>query len=623
VALYGYAGKMLRIDLTEGKFSDEPLDPGFIGEYIGGAGFGAKCLYQESPRNVEWSDPENPIIIANGPLSNTTVGGSGTMCVTTKGPMTDLAGSSQANGYWGGFLKSCAYDGLIIRGKAPRWSYLLISPERCEMRDATHLAGKDSQETQELIKKELGTPERLSVYCVGPAAERGVRFSMIIGDGSHTSSKNGMGAVMAAKNLKAIAIARGNFKTPFGNEERLKELSRELHQKALEYLDGSRHKWGTNGAFSNLVAAGALPVKNYTTNLFPEHEKMNGQYVRTHFERIKRIPCMSCGIHHNLLMKVTEGPYAGFVGEEPELEVFTGLGSQLGITDAGAIFVLLDDVDRMGLDVNEMGWVMGWVMECFEKGILTIKDTDGIEMTWGNVESVRKMIRKIAFREGIGDLLAEGVKRASEKIGGEAEHMAVCTKKGVTPRGHDHRARWTEHLDTCFTNTSTLEATFAGTRPNLLGLPPVVANFSPWEVPAINARTNGWHIIEDCMGVCRFNMTVPQLVTDAYNAATNANISLVDIVRLGRRMVNILRVFNIKNGLTKDMDAPSTRYGSAPVDGPAKGLSLSKHWPVVQEVYYRMMGWDPQTGKPTPETLKDLGLEELIPALKTEGFNGK
>jgi aldehyde:ferredoxin oxidoreductase len=623
VAFYGYAGRMLRVDASEGKFSPEPLDPGFLAQYLGGAGVGAYYLYQEHPRKVEWSDPENRIIIANGPLSNTPVGGSGTMCVVAKGPMTNLAVSSQANGYWGGFLKSCEYDGMIIQGKASRWSYLLIRQDRVEMKDASHLVGKDTQETQESIQKELGGSERCSVYCVGPSAERGVRFAMIIGDGSHTPSKNGLGAVMAAKNLKAIAIARGNFKTPVGNEDLLKKLTKNLHDKALEYLDGSRHKWGTNGAFSGLHAAGALPVKNYTTNLFPEHEKMSGQYVRGHFERIKRIPCMNCGIHHNLLMKVTEGPYAGFVGEEPELEVFTGLGSQLGISDAGAIFVLLDDVDRLGLDVNETGWVVGWVMECYEKGILTRTDTDGIEMNWGNVESVRKMIRKIAHREGIGDLLAEGVKRASEKVGGDAVHMAVCTKKGTTPRGHDHRARWTEHLDTCFSNTSTLEATFAGTRPNLLGLPPVQGNFSPWEVPAINARTNGWHLVEDCMGVCRFNMTVPQLVTDAYNAVTNANLSLADMVKRGRRMVNILRVFNLKNGLTKDMDAPSTRYGSAPVDGPAKGLSLAKHWEVIQEIYYRMMGWDPHTGIPTPETLKELGLEDMIPEVQLSARQGK
>jgi len=612
---YGYAGKILRVNLNSGELFNQDLDSDFLEKYIGGAGFGARYLYQENPVNVEWSEPENRIVFANGPLSNTAVRGSGTISVVSKGPMTNLAGSSQGNGYMGAFLKSCGYDGIVIQGRADHWSYLFINEDTMELRDATHLFGKDTQQTQELIKKELGKDRGVSVYCVGPAAENKVRFSVIMGDKTHTVSKNGLGAVLAAKNLKAIVVSRGKFNAKIWNEELLKKVAKELHEKAITYLDGSRHKWGTNGTFSRLHEMGTLPVKNYTTNLFPEHERMNGQYVRTHFERTGRSTCFNCGINHNLVMRVTEGPYEGFVGEEPELEVFTAFGPQIGQTDAGAVFVLSDVADRLGIDVNETGWVIGWVMECYEKGILTRKDTDGLEMSWGNVESVRKLLCKIANREGIGDLLAEGVKRASEEIGGGAVHLAVCTRKGSTPRGHDHRARWPELLDTCFSNTSTLEATFAGTRPHLMDMPPVHDQFSPWETPAINAMTNGWHIFEDCIGVCRFNLNYPKPVTDAFNAATNADLSLTDILKIGKRIVNTLRVFNINNGLTHDKDGPSTRYGSAPVDGPAKGISVMEHWDLIKEIYYRAMGWNPHTGKPTPETLRALDLEELISAL--------
>jgi aldehyde:ferredoxin oxidoreductase len=616
MSLYGYAGKILRVNLTEEKFFVEPLDQGVLTRFIGGAGLGAKYLYQDHPANLPWSDPNNEIIFANGPFSNTALGGSGTISVTAKGPMTNLAGSSQGNGYMGAFLKSCEYDGLIFKGKASRWSYLHISRNGVELKDASHLVGKDVMETQERIQAELGKG-RVSVYCVGPAAEKGVRFSVIVGDGSHTVSKNGLGAVLASKNLKAIAVSKGDFKTPIYDQELLKKISKGLYQKAIEYLDGSRHKWGTAGSLGNLHKVGAMPVRNYTTNLFPEHEKMTGQYVRTHFEKIKRLPCHACAIQHNLLMKVTEGPYAGFVGEEPELEAMTGLGSQLGISDAGAVFVLFDLVDRLGMDVNETGWTVGWVMECYQKGLLTKKDTDGLEMVWGNVEAAKGLIQKIAKREGIGNLLAEGVKRASETLGGEAVHMTVCTKKGTTPRGHDHRARWSEHLDTCFSNTSSLEATFATARPGALGLPPASSPYSPWEVPAVNAMINGWHIIEDSLGACRFNITDPHLVVDALHAVTNGDLSIADLVRKGKQIVNILRVFNFKNGLTRDMDAPSTRYGSAPVDGPAKGISLSQNWDVIREIYYRNMGWDPATGKPTPDTLRELDLADLIPDLES------
>jgi len=609
---YSYAGRILKVDLSNRRFSDEPLESHFLRRYIGGTGFGAWYLYKENPAQAEWSDPENRIIFANGPLSGTVAPGSGTVSVTSKGPMTNLAGCSQANGFWGAYLKTCGYDGIVIHGCPDRWSYLFINDEKVELRDASRLVGRDTQETQKLIRNELAITGRASIFCVGPAAENKVRFGVIVGDGTHTVSKNGLGAVLASKLLKAIVICRGKFKPQLGDQDRLRRLSKELHERAITYKEGSRHKWGTNGGFSGQLMAGSLPVKNYTTNLFPEHEKMNGQYVRTHFERVRRNTCFNCRINHNLVMKVTEGPYEGVVLEEPEYEAFAAFGPQIGQTDAGSVFVLTDVVDRLGMDVNEAGWVIGWVMECYEKGILTKKDTDGIEMDWGNVESVREMLHKISNREGIGNLLAEGVKRASEEIGGEAAEIAICTKKGSTPRGHDHRGRWAELLDTCFTNTSTLEATFAGVRPEELDMPPVADRFSHWEAPAINAMINGWHTFEDCLGVCRFNATDPKLTVDAFNAATHFDFSLTDAIKSGRRIVNTLRVFNCKNGLTPDIEAPCPRYGSTPVDGPAKGIGIMKHWNTIREVYYRLMGWDPETGKPLSKTLKDLGLEDLI-----------
>ena len=609
---FGYAGKILRVDLSRRTFSNENLGNDFPIKYIGGAGFGARYLYEENPDNVKWSDSENRIIIANGPLSGTVVPGSGTMCMTSKGPMTNLAGVSQANGYFGAFLKSCGYDGIVIHGSSAYWSYLFINEERAELRDASHLLGKDTQETQELIRRELGATRGLSIYCIGPAGENKVRFSVVMGDGSHTVSKNGLGAVWASKNLKAIAISRGKYKVRIRHEELLRKTARELKEKALAYRDGSRDKWGTNGVFSAVLATGCLPVKNYTTSLFPDHEKLSSQYVRTHFEKVNWNRCFNCAIHHNLVMRVTEGPYKGFVAEDPEYETFAAFGPQIGQTDAGGVFVLADTADRLGIDTNETGWVIGWVMECYEKGILTDKDTDGIQMNWGNVESVRKMLLKISNREGIGDLLADGVKSASERIGGEAIDIAVCTRKGSTPRGHDHRGRWSEILDTCFTNTSTIEATWASLKPEELDMPPIHDQFSPWEVSTLNGMMNGWHIFEDCLGVCRLNINYPKLIVEAFNAATDFNLSIPEIIKVGKRIVNTLRVFNIRNGLTPDVEMPSARYGSAPVDGPATGISIMDNWNLIREIYYRVMGWDPKTGKPLPETLKDLELKDLI-----------
>lgn len=615
----GYAGKVLRVNLSKGMVSDEQLDPDLIRQYIGGAGFGARYLYEENPDNIEWSDSENRMILANGPLSGTAVRGSGTMCVTSKGPMTNLAGISQSNGYWGAFLKSCGYDGIVIHGCADRWSYLFISEGKAELLDATHLQGKDTHETQELIRAELGIKGAASIHCIGPAAENKVRFSVIAGDATHVVSKNGLGAVLGSKRLKAIAICRGKYKARIHDEELLKKVAKELYERSFKARDGQRHKYGTNGRFSEQLQVGTLPVRNYTTNLFPEHEKMNGQYVRGHFEKVGRNTCFNCGSHHLAVLKVTEGPYKGFVGEDPEYEAFAALGPQIGQTDVGGVFVLSDLVDRLGIDVNETGWVIGWLMECYEKGILTKKDTDGIEMNWGNVESTRKILQKISDREGIGNLLAGGVKRASEEIGGEAADIAVCTRKGSTPRGHDHRSRWSEMLDTCFGNTSTIEATFGGAKPELLGMPPIHDRFSPWEASSINAMMNGWHIFEDCVGVCRFNMKGTQSVIDTFNAATGFNLSLPEVMKTGKRIVHVLRAFNLRNGLTSDIEAPSIRYASTPTDGPGEGIGIAKHWDLIREIYYRLMGWDSETGIPLPETLRDLGLEDVEGKLSETG----
>lgn len=610
---YGYSGSVLRVDLTGGSARSEVIDPGMVDRYLGGAGFGARFLYDENPDGVHWSDPENRLIIANGPLSNTPFHGSGTLCFVTKGPMTGLATSTQANGFAGAHLKSCGCDAIVITGRARDWCYLYISEEKAEVRNGRHLAGRDTLQTQEDLKEEVdpgGTARGVSVFCIGPAGENAVRYSVIMGDGTHTASKGGLGAVMGSKRLKAIVIRRGKVRPGIHDRSSLISVARELHEGAtVTYLDGSRHKWGTNGTFSNLHKVGALPVRNYTTNLFPDHEKMDGRYVRSHFKSLRRKPCFNCGINHIHDWEVTEGPFKGLVAEEPEYEAFAAFGPQIGQADAGTVFYLTDLADRLGVDVNETGWVLGWVMECFGKGILTAADLDGLDMSWGNVDSVAKMLQKIASRQGTGDLLAEGVKRAAEKVGGEAVSMAVCTNKGSTPRGHDHRARWHELVDTCLTNTSTLEATFVGVRPHLMDMPPVHDAFSPWEVPLINAHQNGWAVVEDCLGACRFNMNYPKTVLKAYNAVTNAGRSLPDILTVGKRIVNTLRVFNIRNGLTPDMESPSPRYGSAPVDGPAEGKSILDHWQHIRELYYKSMGWDPKTGVPLPDTLRALGID--------------
>jgi aldehyde:ferredoxin oxidoreductase len=318
------------------------------------------------------------------------------------------------------------------------------------------------------------------------------------------------------------------------------------------------------------------------------------------------------------MMTITEGPYAGMVVEEPEYEQFAAWGPVIGQTDVTAAMVLSHEVDCLGIDTNEAGWVIGLVMECYEKGILSREDCDGLEMTWGNVEATREMLRRIARRQGFGDVLAEGAMRAAQRIGGEAPNFAIHTMKGNTPRGHDHRTRWPMLFDTCLSQMSTDEG-FSMLYPADLGLPfrtSLGPNTSPEDTLTWNAQCKGAAQFEDCLGVCRFTTrTDLKLLAQAVSAATGWDFAIEETMVVGRRVVNLLRAFNIRHGHTADMDAPSPRYGSTPVDGPSRGKSIMVHWDELRSQYYEQMGWNKETGKPLPDTLKSLGLEYTIPEL--------
>lgn len=606
----GYLGKILRVDLSKMETSVDELDPSFIEKWVGGIGFGARYLYKEVPAGVQWSDTENRIIWTTGPLAGSGVYGAGTFNVAAKGPMTNLAGCSQANGYFGAYLKFTGFDGIIFQGKSEKFVYLWLKEGKAEIRDARHLAGRNLWETEDALREELGVKEKkVSIFGIGPSGENLVRHAVVGGDRGHIAAHNGLGAVMGSKNLKAIVTYRGAINFDIKDLALLKEKNLALLEHAKKF--GVFYKWGTGGTMPMIYGAGALPVRNYTTNVFPEHEKLNGQYMRTHY-RIRSQPCYKCHIAHVKEVTVTEGPYKGFVGEEPEYEQLAAWGPQIGNTDLGAVVMLTREVDKLGMDCNEASWTIGWVMECYEKGVFSKKDMDGLDMAWGNVEAVKTMLNKIATREGIGDLLAEGVMRASQKVGGEAADWAIYTHKGCSPRGHDHRGRWAELFDTCLTNTSTLESTWGGVHPQLVDMPDVKDVFSHEEISTTNARFSGIRVFDDCLGSCRIASPHPKAQLECLNAVTGWNLTLEDAFTIGRRVINQLRIFNFMHGMKKEDERPSRRYGSVPKNGPAKGKDIMEKWNWMLENYYSHMGWDPKTGKPLPETLKKLGLEELI-----------
>jgi len=607
--MYGSTGKILRVDLTQGKVWDEPLDEATLRKYLGGTGIGVKYLFEEVDPKLDWSDPKNIVYLGSGPLGGTRIPGCASISFVTKGAMTNGAASTQANGNFGAYLKWCGYDGILVQGSAPSWKYIYVHENGAELRDASHLQGKDTWETEDAIKDELGYKERtMSVFSIGPAGENLVRFAGVLGDRGHSASHNGVGAVLGSKKLKAFAAARATNKLQFVDPEKLGELAKKTTEGAR---DSRVFNWGTSRGVPSLAAIGALPVKNYQTDVFPEKDLFDGQRIRPLFKS-RNYPCYGCASHHYELMTVTEGPYTGYFGKEPEYEQWAAFGPQIYQKEPGAALVLANECDRLGMDCNEAGWVFGWVMECYEKGALKREDLDGLEMTWGNVEATRQLLKNIAHRKGYGNTLAEGVKRAAEKLGGETVNWAIFTGKGNTPRGHDHRGRWVEMIDATISDTGTLETQMQVKNKKLWNMPEPMDVFDPDHNAAAEANSMGSMTISDCLVQCWFNcFNDTELQIEALNAATGWNMSLEKIMKVGKRIVNMMRIYNLRAGLTPDLEKPSSRYCSQPVDGPNKDKSIVPHFEKMIDKYYQLMGWDRKTGKPLPETLKELGLEDL------------
>jgi aldehyde:ferredoxin oxidoreductase len=605
----GYAGKILRVDLTKQQISEEVFSKEIMRKFIGGTGLGIKILYDEITPDIEWSDPDNRLFIGQGPLGGSPIGGSGSISVVTKGAMTNGATSTQANGYFGAYMKLNGIDGIIVQGASDKLQYLKIEEGTTELENASWLSQRNTYDTTDLLKHELDKKEReASVLSIGPAGENQVRFAGIFVDYGHSASHNGVGAVLGSKKLKAIIASRRKGELEFADRKQLTAISRKFLEN-MKSQAARLYNWGTLTGIKRGAGRGTIPIKNYTTNIWDiddeRLDKFDGPYLREKFS-VRRNSCWGCSAHHCDIFKITEGPYQGVIVEEPEYEQFSALGPAIDNKDTSKTLMLSKDVDALGVDTNETGWLLGFVMECYEKGVLSKEELNGIEMNWGNAESARRLLHLIAHREGVGDLLAEGVKRAAARIGGEAPQFAIHTLKGNTPRGHDHRTRWNELFDTCVSGTSTIET----------NAPVSLTDFSremALEVSTSNAKTKGMMQLDDSAVTCRFNTRMNvQLVSEAIAAATGWDFTYEEGMQVGKRAVNLLRAFNIRHGISSELDYPSPRYGSTPINGPAKDTSILAYWSDMLSNYYELMGWDVETGRPLPQTLRMLGLEYII-----------
>lgn len=600
-------GKILRVNLTDKKMREEKLDENLLKKYIGQVGIGARIMYDEVPPEVDAYHPENRLIFMTGPFTGTTVQSPSNFQVISQNPITGYnIAVANSHGFWGPRLKFAGFDGVVIQGAAEKPVYLWIHEGEYEIRDASRIWGKaDTFETEDLIKKEVGQ-EKASVVAIGPAGERLVAGACIENEHGHIASKGNQGIVMGSKYLKAIAVY-GTEKIPVANPEEFRELAKQWREESFKSLLGQTvDAFGTAAYVPTVHELGDLPTKNFLTGVFPDHEKLSGQYIRERF-KLKPNPCYGCSLKHVHMMEVTGGPYTGFVGEEPEYEDFSNLGSNIGISDPGAVVWLTDYVDRLGLDGNWAGTIVGWAMEAYEREILTKEDLRGLELNWGDEKAAAELLRRIAYREGIGDILALGLKKGPEKIGGKEALDFSVHFKGETQHAHDARALWGMFLGLCV----------AGAGPRwemgMEGSFDMGAGRFTTEGTAENTRKGQMlKLFQDSLGVCWFGFATMDTMVKAYTALTDWPLSVDEAYIIGERIANLQRAFNVRHGFKTEFDLDvSPRLLEPPPDGGAKGKTIAPYLEDMVKEYNRLMDWDWVTGRPSKNKLKELGLEDV------------
>jgi aldehyde:ferredoxin oxidoreductase len=613
----GYFQKILRIDLSENKITKEPIDLKLLRQFIGGTGLGMRLLYDETIPGLDPYDARNRIIIATGPLTGTLVPGSGTYSVLTRNTLTGLVAASQSNGFFGARLKQAGYDVLIIQGKSEKLVYLYINDGVVTIEDASRLSGKGTFATDLWLRKrygEEGIDNRISVAAIGPAGENMVRFACLANDRGHIAATGGMGAIMGSKGLKAIVV-QGNQSIPLASEDRGAFLENiiQWRQEARNTAMGKTvSEFGSIGFFSGYHAKGWVPVKNLTTNIFPGEEKFKGDYIRDKVYKGVPRACYNCTFRHCHTVQVARGPYKGVVGEAVEYEILAGFGPNWGIYDPGTTTMLNTLNDDLGMDAKEASFLVSMIMEGYAKGMISKDDLGKLDLQWGDAEAAAELLRRISRREGIGDILAEGVMRSSETLGGGFPDIAVYVKKGNAPHIHDPRTRWGTLFNQVVSDMGSQEGMdLTGRGSADLGIEKPTAEPDEY-LGEVNAKTEWWRQFQECLTYCYYQTASAKTMLKTLNTLTGSRYDMEEALQTGRRIVNLLRMFNKREGMTKEHDSFSSRLSMPPVDGPGMGKSLAPTFERVRSAYYRASGWD-QDGMPARALLEELDLGYTLP----------
>lgn len=610
--LPGYAGKLLRIDLNENRVSTEKLNTEDVRKYLGGVGYGAKILYDELPAGIDPLCPENKIVFATGPITGTRAPGSGSVEVCFKSPLTGIWGEARCGGEWGGALKKAGYDFLVIEGKAKGPTYLVIHDDRVEIRSAERLKGKTTSQKERIVLDEELRDNKFETLVIGPAGENLVKFANIMSK-QRAFGRCGAGALMGSKNMLAIAV-KGTHDISIAHPEEFSKLSKTFYTKVLAASEGKgMAPGGTTVLMVGCDAIGDMPTKNWRSNSWGK-----GEELYNHFEQnnlVKAESCYrGCVLRCKRIAGVKTGKWKTPVHEGCEYESMA----------AFTFFVLNDNMDaavhadylcnEYGLDTISTGAVIAFAMDCFAESILSRKETDGLNLKWGDAESIMELISKITNREGLGQILAEGTKRASEKIGKGADKLAIHVK-GLEGAAHDPRAAKTQailygtnnrgmcHMHPFEGQVYECSNIDCGLTAYGLPDPQTIDRYGEEKKENIIKMLQDFGILPDILGMCKFYIFEGLELADLAKimaALTGWDINGNDLLDVGERVYNLQRLFNTREGIRKSDDMLPDRCLKLPEFGAYSTVNECeiKNYKNMLENLYTARGWNRDTGIP-------------------------
>jgi aldehyde:ferredoxin oxidoreductase len=619
---------ILDVDLTNKKTTKKILPGEIYKQYPGGTALGAYLMLQEMKPGVDPFSPDNLLVFSVSPFTGLPVSGTSRLTITTKSPLTGGFGDCQGGGDFPAFLKANGYDAVIFRGKAEKPIYVYINGESIEFKDAKNIWGKVTGDSEEIIKKEINN-KKVEVAQIGPAGENLVKYACIINKKTRANGRNGTGAVMGSKNLKAVVVQRNKSIEPVDKEGfKILTQSPEMKIRIPGFSEGFG-KHGTTGTIIAMNSSGFLPTRNYSEGILEDAAKIDGTTMSSSVLK-GRETCYACAIRCKRVVDIpgkVDPQYGG-----PEYETLATFGSYCGVTDLETICVCNQLCNMYGLDTISTGATIAFAMDCYEKGILSQQDTDGLELTFGNYDVLPILVEKIANREGIGDLLAEGSKRYADQLGDKAKPLFMGVKGqefpahmpqqkpglgivySVNPYGADHQS--TEH-DTMIAIRGN---PFKG-RTDLVGDYDHYTDSTIIDENKIRYMFDGqcFYAINNSFNLCTFawgmawQLYGPNHIIELCKYGIGWNTDMKELLETGERCLNMMRHFNAREGFTREHDVLPERVFKPIPEGPGKGTGINKEdFSKGQEMYYKIAGWDEKTGNPTEKTLKKLKLDWLL-----------